>query len=234
MVAEGSKTRQGREQTRVAMVTDLNKVVEVVTQRAADVISYHHTGLTDVYTNQDIIHIDNLRHLLDLKTTAKLVERVGAPSVSATRFRTWLNAAKFIQQNILSSISEDELRIQYRTFISKIEELGDLSKKESTEILSLFMDPKLGHYKNIQSVLAILATAGVTMGLESVVESWVSVLEHHSNPRRSISQQRLEEEAMIALNGPEVVHCNAVVGEALRKYWRKQKLAGNRDGHFIR
>lgn len=224
MVAEGSKTRQGREQTRVAMVTDLNKVVEVVTKRAADVISYHHTGLTDVYTNQDIIHIDNLRHLLDLKTTAMLVERVGAPSVSATRFRTWLNAAKFIEKNNLSSISEDELRIQYRTFIHKIEDLGDLSKKESTEILSLF----------IQSVLAILANAGVTMGLESVVESWVSVLEHHSNPRRSISQQRLEEEVMIALNGPEVVHCKAVVDEALRKYWRKQKLAGNRDGHFIR
>ena len=100
--------------------------------------------------------------------------------------------------------------------------------------MSLFLDPKLEHYKNIQSVLAILANAGVTMGLESVVESWVSVLEHHSNPRRSISQQRLEEEVMIALNGPEVVHCNAVVDEALRKYWRKQKLAGNRDGHFIR
>ena len=100
--------------------------------------------------------------------------------------------------------------------------------------MSLFLDPKLEHYKNIQSVLAILANAGVTMGLESVVESWVSVLEHHSNPRRSISQQRLEEEVMIALKGPEVVHCKAVVDEALRQYWRKQKLAGNRDGHFIR
>ena len=85
---------------------------------------------------------------------------------------------------------EDELRIQYRTFISKIEDLGDLSKKESTEILSLFMDPKLGHYKNIQSVLAILATAGVTMGLESVVESWVSVLEHHSNPSIARPERR--------------------------------------------
>jgi hypothetical protein len=72
------------------------------------------------------------------------------------------------------------------------------------------------------------------MGLESVVESWVSVLEHHNNPRRPLTQKRLEEEAMISLNGPAEVHCDSVVQEALGRHWAKQKQRGNREGHWIR
>ena len=79
-----------------------------------------------------------------------------------------------------------------------------------------------------------MASAGVAMGLESVVESWVSVLEHHNNPRRPLTQERLEQEAMVALNGPAEVHCDSIVEEALASFWRKQKVAGNRDGHWIR
>ena len=92
----------------------------------------------------------------------------------------------------------------------------------------------LNHFKDIESVLSMLASAGVAMGLESVVESWVSVLEHHNNPRRALSQERLEQEAMVAINGPAEVHCDSIVDEALASYWRKQKMAGNRDGHWIR
>ena len=56
-----------------------------------------------------------------------------------------------------------------------------------------------------------MARAGVAMGLESVVESWVSVLEHHHNPRRPLTQERLEQEGMVALNGPAEVHCDSIV-----------------------
>ena len=39
---------------------------------------------------------------------------------------------------------------------------------------------------------------------------------------------------MVAINGPAEVHCDSIVDEALASYWRKQKMAGNRDGHWIR
>ena len=68
-----------------------------------------------------------------------------------------------------------------------------------------------------------MARAGVAMGLESVVESWVSVLEHHHNPRRPLTQERLEQEGMVALNGPAEVHCDSIVEEALASFWRKQR-----------
>ena len=72
------------------------------------------------------------------------------------------------------------------------------------------------------------------MGLESVVESWVSVIEHHNNSRRPLTQERLEHEAMVALNGPPEVHCDKVVEEALSNYWEKQKLSRNKVAHWIR
>ena len=78
-----------------------------------------------------------------------------------------------------------------------------------------------------------MARAGVAMWLESVMESWFSVLEHHNNPRRPLTQERLEQEAMVALNGPAEVHCNSIVEEVLTSFWRKQKVAGNREGHWI-
>ena len=83
-------------------------------------------------------------------------------------------------------------------------------------------------------MLAVLANASVAMGLESVVESWVSVMEHHNNPRRPLTQERLEQECMVAINGPDEVHCDSVVTEALASYWGRKAEVGNRQGHWVR
>ena len=83
-------------------------------------------------------------------------------------------------------------------------------------------------------MLSILAQAGLCTGLESIVESWVSKLELHSSKLRNISQERLEYEGMIAINGPQVVHCDVILKEALRAFWSKSKDDQNREGHWIR
>ena len=71
-------------------------------------------------------------------------------------------------------------------------------------------------------------------GIESVVESWVSILEHHSSKERNLTQDRLHQEAMVAINGPSVVHCDKVVKEAISSYFSKSKREGDKDGHFVR
>ena len=215
---------------------DLEKVVDTVTKRAVSVVSFLFDGLsTNVYSNNDVIYLDNIRRLLDLKSLIKAIEQSSAASVSSNRYRSWLDAAKFVEPDLFARTTADELRIQYREFMRRLGQLAPtLTGKENTEIFGLFLDPNLSHFKDIESVLSVMARAGVAMGLESVVESWVSVLEHHNNPRRPLTQERLEQEAMVALNGPAEVHCDSIVEEALANFWRKQKVAGNRDGHWIR
>ena len=78
-------------------------------------------------------------------------------------------------------------------------------------------------FRNIENLLSVLAKAGLCMGLESVVESWVSKIELHSSKLRNISQERLNHEAIFAINGPQVVHCDTVVKEALSAYWAKSE-----------
>ena len=82
---------------------------------------------------------------------------------------------------------------------------------DNKQIFSLLIHPRHRHYEGFQSVLAVTANASVVMGLESVVESWVSTMEHHNNPRRCLTQARLEQECMVAINWPKDVHCDSVV-----------------------
>ena len=84
---------------------------------------------------------------------------------------------------------------------------------------------KLFLYRDIKSVLLILARAGRAKGLETVVETWVSVLENHASSHCNLGQNRLVGEGMVAINGPEVVYCATVVRGALKVYWGKARKA---------
>ena len=48
---------------------------------------------------------------------------------------------------------------------------------------------------------------------------------------------RLENECIIAINGPADVHCDGVVNEALVSYWRQRNekyVGGQQGGHWVR
>ena len=64
------------------------------------------------------------------------------------------------------------------------------SQLDNKQIFSLLLHPEYRHYFGFESVLSVMSNAAVSMGLESVVESWVSVMEHHNNPNRALSQDR--------------------------------------------
>lgn len=66
------------------------------------------------------------------------------------------------------------------------------------------------------------------------METWVSVLENHASSHRTLCQDRFVREGIVAINGPEVVHCDTVVREGLKAYWSKARRAGYGEGHWIR
>ena len=70
---------------------------------------------------------------------------------------------------------------------------------------------------HIEGPLSVLARASVAQRVEAVVESWVSVLENHSNSARGLTNHdRLEQEMWVALDGPEIANCEGIVREAVK------------------
>ena len=65
---------------------------------------------------------------------------------------------------------------------------------------------------------------------ESVLESFVSRYENHFDVRRSTDEDTSNQEFEIALNGPNLAHCDTVVKEAMDQYWKSKY----KDGILLR
>ena len=72
-------------------------------------------------------------------------------------------------------------------------------------------------------MIDILIQATLSISVESVVESWISVLEHNSSKSRNLGLGAIDAEMMVAINGPAVAHCQGIVKETMDAYWRQCK-----------
>ena len=135
------------------------------------------------------------------------------------------------------------MRVQYRLFLRRLEELlkeEDRKAKEkrmeftSIEIMKRMLKTDDRRYEDCEGIMDVLTRAACLKSVESVIESWISVLEHHASKRRNLGQERIEDELEIAINGPTVPQADNVLKEALNDYWKDSKNRNNRDGHYIR
>ena len=99
-------------------------------------------------------------------------------------------------------------------------------------LTKLFKSPEFS--LNIEAIMGILARAMVTIGIESVVESWVSIMESHNSKNRPLGEKMIVTETAVHINGPNPVNCDSVVDQANKLYWGKSKLRNAANGHFIR
>ena len=60
-----------------------------------------------------------------------------------------------------------------------------------------------------------IAVCCVKQSCESVLESMVSMYEHHFDSTRNMGEENINEEFFIAVNGPNPSHCNNVIEEAI-------------------
>ena len=102
--------------------------------------------------------------------------------------------------------------------------------------MKLLLDPDQKLFKGVEGALSVMVLALVAKGgVESVVESMVSVMEAHSSPLRGLlDQERIENKMMIAWNGEDLYHCDSIVKEALESYFSDCKCNGDKAGHFVR
>ena len=151
-------------------------------------------------------------------------------TVSSLMWGEFFQAAQHIDSKM--KVDEVELRREFREYCRM---LGSLTgSPTSMEIFQLMFDSKNNKYQGIEHILAIVGRAMVSMSVESMAESWISVLEAHSTKTRGLEQLSMETEMMVAVNGPECVFSSSVVKEALPLYWSKAKLNSQKEGHFFR
>ena len=139
--------------------------------------------LGKVYDAEDKKLINSIRVLLDLESLAIKLKLSASAHVAALQTKSFIEKSREISPQI-SDISDQEMRIQFRDFLRKLEGyIDDIDEDDlkSIDIFRAFLNTTLKLYVN-----------ATCMSVESVVESWIPVYEAHSNkhPFQMIEQSR--------------------------------------------
>ena len=81
-----------------------------------------------------------------------------------------------------------------------------------------FFNPKQV-FKNIDAIMQAIAVSAVKQICKTILESFVSMYENHFDIIRNTNEKSTNEEFEIAVNGPNLAHCDSVVKEAMDNYW---------------
>jgi hypothetical protein len=229
--------RSGTQEIRELQQLGEAGIIESVTTRCTDVCGYLHEGLDEVYNEEDLEMIGHIRTVLDLQKILELVRDMGAAAAAQRMTRKFMTAAEHIDPNYEDRCAEDEMRAQHQAFLRSLADVVKMKNSEtltSMQIMVLMMNTDGKRYLGCEAVMDILCKAAAMKSVESIVESWISVLEHHSNKSRNLKAETIETEMHVAINGPLLQHCDQIVEESMTAYWRKMKKPSLQKGHFTR
>ena len=238
LVEDPTRTRAGQEVAAENMLLDREGIIRITNKRAHDVVEFLEGGLSEVvYNAHDKLVISHVRALTDLRSVMIKVSNFGAAHTASLQWRRFLEAGKFMEQELVCRIGVDELRTQFRQLYRRLEDLSEEKcalELGSLEILARFMSSKGLLSKDVEGVLSVMARAAVCTSVESIVETWVSTIEHHSPKGRALAQDRLEAETAVAINGPDLVHADQLIIQAIKIHFKKAKSVKERAGYFVR
>ena len=206
--------------------------------KCKNVSDFLYKGLSEnVYKAKDLEAVENIRTILNLKDLLQQIKTKGAIAIGQTTAQKFLTAASYIDPSIQVKCEMGELRRQYKVFLHRLKDIADIKDSEllsSMDIIIMLLKTDDKRYVGVEAVMDIICQACTYKSVESVVESWISVLEHHSSKQRGLKEESIQTEMMIACNGPPVQHSMSVVEGGMKRYWTKAASVKDRDGHFIR
>ena len=231
------QTRQGKRVEQENLLTNKQDIMDKCMGQLGDFSQELSTELdaTD-FTEGSKLVLDSSRVILDLETLAIKVKLCGSAHVAAVQNSKFIEKARVFGPQ-LEEISDQELRLQFHQFIRKLEDHVEGIDKNNLRSLNLFRDflsTSLGLYKDVEIIVYILCRAATSMGLESIVESWISLYEAHSNKHHPISNSRAENEIIVAVNGPLLQHADNIIKKSLRSMFSDKKSVFDKGGHFVR
>ena len=216
LVADPLKdTRIGRRSKEATKLLEEDDIIKIVEKRATDIVTHFSSRLEGkVYREKDIRMIKNTRILLGARSLMLSLVSRGSPAISNLTWDKFYRSSLELDPKLLERVTKEEYKQQYREYLRRLESAANdpaVRELSDLELLELFLDPKNVHlYQDIESVLSVMVRASLIISVESVVESWISTMEHHASQRRTLGEMLLHEEMVISVNGPRPVHCDSV------------------------
>ena len=210
-------TRIGRKNRAAIRLLNEDDIIEVVQKRGRDIVSHLSSRLEQkVYRVEDIKAIKNSRVLLGARDLLLSVKSKGAATIANLTCERFLKSAVEVDNRLLERIEEEAFKTQYREYLRRLESLAitvpGVRDMSDMDLLELFLKPENTQlYEGAETVMSVMVRAALMISVESVVESWISVMEHHASQRRTLGEMLLHEEMVIAVNGPSMVHCDSIV-----------------------
>ena len=215
--------------------SNIDGVINDVLSKATDVCQFLYSDLTaKVFKAKDLKEISHVRTVLDLVNLLKKIKLSSPALVAAQNTSSFLASAEFIDPTIHVKCEPGELREQYQKFLRVLGDLNgfDVSNLSSSmAIVKKLMNGQDKLYFGMEMVMDIICQACTFKSVESVVESWISTLEHHSSKQRSLLENNINMEMTIAINGPPVQHSFNLAKTSMERYWKSSR---HRYGHFVR
>ena len=208
-------TRIGRRKREATKLLEEDDIVKIVEKRASDIVEHLSSRLeAKVYREKDFKVIKNTRVLLGARNLMLSVVSKGAPTISNLTWGKFFGSSVEVDPQLLERTSEEEYRLQYREYVKRLESIArDPASRELSdmELLELFLDPENKDlHKDIEVVMSVMVRGALLISVESVVESWISKMEHHASQRRTLGEMLLHEEMVISINGPSPAHCDSI------------------------
>ena len=189
-------TRIGRKQRKATELLDEDKIIQIVEARGKELVSHISSRLEKkVYWEEDVKAIQNSRILLGARSLLLSVHSRGAATIANLTFPKFVVSAAEVDPELFERISKNEFQAQHSEYLRRLERLArtdaEARKLVDMELLELFVHPdKKQLYEGIETVLSVMVKAALLIGVESVVESWISTMEHHASQRRTLGDMR--------------------------------------------
>jgi len=163
---------------------------------------------TSTIDEKELEVIDQTRLILDASMLKVDLQKTNLSPLaySLATFPAYLEAITKLYIDF-SAIPESVVEKHYQTFIKLVEAEKNLDAPNLMLFWSKLFDENEKLFEGIETVLHTAAVAAVKSSCESVVESFVSKYEYHSNSRRNLDDDSISDECMIAQNGPALSKC---------------------------
>ena len=211
-------TRIGRQKRKTANLLNEENIISKALKRGQDLAVHISDNLKKkVFKEKDLKVIEHSRYLLG---ASELVERINVPGgcggavmISNLTWNRFEDSSVAVDPTLSNRIHTEDYKAEYKKYCKRLETIAEevtKNKWDDMEILERFLNDK-ALYEGIEAVISVQLRAGLLVSVESVVEGWISVMEHHASQRRTLGDVKLKEEMTIAVNGPELVHSDAVL-----------------------